>query len=154
MQRSSFKSKRPLLQKARNWAADLFEAKRCETPRPAVKPGQGGFLFNPQPKENAVYHEGYRRIVASLPCIICGIEGRSQAAHPPPSAKGRKEDDRKTFPLCAPAPDHIGCHTLFDQYKLFTAEETRARAVLMGIETRYEVMTRGLWPKDLPYLVE
>ena len=34
--------------------------------------------------------EKYRRAVASLPCINCGIQGYSQAAHLPPEAKGMK----------------------------------------------------------------
>ena len=39
-------------------------------------------------KAMPVRSEAYRRAVASLPCIACGIQGYSQAAHLPPEAKG------------------------------------------------------------------
>ena len=41
-------------------------------------------------KAAPVRSEAYRRAVASLPCIACGIQGYSQAAHLPPEAKGMK----------------------------------------------------------------
>ena len=44
----------------------------------------------PIPKAAPVRSEAYRRAVASLPCIACGIQGYSQAAHLPPEAKGMK----------------------------------------------------------------
>ena len=62
---------------------------------PAVTPGA---FRAPQPVASApsaqvakaapVRSEAYRRAVASLPCIACGIQGYSQAAHLPPEAKG------------------------------------------------------------------
>ena len=42
------------------------------------------------PKDAPVRSEAYRRAVASLPCIACGIQGYSQAAHLQPEAKGMK----------------------------------------------------------------
>ena len=44
-------------------------------------------------KAAPVRSEAYRRLVASLPCIACGIQGYSQAAHLPPEAKGMKQVD-------------------------------------------------------------
>lgn len=35
----------------------------------------------PIAKDQPVRSEAYRRAVASLPCVICGIAGQSQAAH-------------------------------------------------------------------------
>ena len=54
----------------------------------------------PVTKDAPVRSEAYRRAVASLPCIACGIQGYSQAAHLPPEAKGMKQSDLLTFPLC------------------------------------------------------
>ena len=64
---------------------------------PAVTPGA---FRAPQPvaiapaapitKDNPVRSQQYLRAVASLPCIACGIQGYSQAAHLPPEAKGMK----------------------------------------------------------------
>lgn len=44
----------------------------------------------PVTKDNPVRSQQYLRAVASLPCIACGIQGYSQAAHLPPEAKGMK----------------------------------------------------------------
>lgn len=44
----------------------------------------------PIAKDNPVRSQQYLRVVASLPCIACGIQGYSQAAHLPPEAKGMK----------------------------------------------------------------
>ena len=55
----------------------------------------------PIEKENAVECEPYRRLVAQLPCMWCGISGYSQHAHLN-LGKGLnlKTDDRTGFPLC------------------------------------------------------
>lgn len=102
------------------------------------------------PKENAIYSESYRRLVAALPCINCGIEGQSQAAHPPPTGKGIKEDDRETFPLCCTSLLTTGCHVEFDQYRLIPAELMRHQAEIWGAQTRAEIKSEGLWPESLP----
>lgn len=103
-----------------------------------------------QPKENAVYSEPYRRLVAAMPCRYCGVQGYSQAAHPPPTAKGRKEDDRTTFALCSTRPGVLGCHVAFDQYKLFHRADVDVMANRWGTETRAEILAAGQWPKNLP----
>ena len=102
------------------------------------------------PKESAVEHEGYRRLVASLPCIRCGIHGISQAAHPNTGkGAGIKTDDRRCFPLCCDQPLRRGCHPLFDQGAIYSKEERRALEVSWGRETRADIRRRGLWPDDL-----
>ena len=56
----------------------------------------------PEPKAEALRSEQYRRLVAALPCKVCGIAGHSQAAHPNTGkGAGTKTDDRQCFPLCA-----------------------------------------------------
>ena len=61
---------------------------------PTVAPGAFrapqpvGAPVAPIEKENPVRSPQYLRAVASLPCIACGIQGYSQAAHLPPEAKG------------------------------------------------------------------
>lgn len=103
-------------------------------------------------KDHPVRSESYRRLVAMLPCANCGISELSQAAHPPPTGKGIKEDDRECFPLCCDRPGERGCHSLFDQYKLFTPETTRCYAKWWGAETREIIDGNGMWPADLPRL--
>ena len=102
------------------------------------------------PKENAVRSEPYRRLVAALSCCACGVEDYSQAAHPPPTGKGRKEDDRECFPLCCDRPLVVGCHFKFDQYQLVPEDMMRAQAAFWGANTRTEIYHAGNWPVGLP----
>jgi len=73
--------------------------------------------------------KSYRRAVADLPCVNCGIDGHSQCAHANGLEYGKgmgiKADDGACFPLCADRPGVRGCHSLFDQCALFTKEERR-----------------------------
>lgn len=85
--------------------------------------------------------EPYRRLVAALPCIACGIEGASQAAHPN-SGKGLgiKTDDLLCFPLC-----HVGaadCHGRFDRYELHGKQRQRE------IEPQWAAQTRARLAAD------
>lgn len=103
-------------------------------------------------KENPLKSEPYRRLVASLPCINCGRVGHSQHAHTNAlKAKGMKNDDRDAMPLCADDYGILGCHSRFDRYALFL---DRAEHVRMGKEwaeqTRNQIETMGLWPRNLP----
>lgn len=73
--------------------------------------------FTPAPKEpEPVRDEDYRRLVAALPCVLCGIGGSSQCAHPNAGkAKGLKACDLLTFPLCHEGAN--GCHRAWDAYQ-------------------------------------
>lgn len=67
-----------------------------------------------------VRSEPYRRLVASLPCIACRVQNRSNHAHANSGKwKGVKADDRDGFPLCVDQLGKIGCHTMHDQRKMF-----------------------------------
>jgi hypothetical protein len=67
------------------------------------------------PKPKRIKSESYRRWVASRPCICCGIEGFSQAAHPNGGGMGTKHSDLECFAMCATRPGELGCHAEFDQ---------------------------------------
>ncbi|MBA3774666.1 MAG: hypothetical protein H0X13_19880 [Ramlibacter sp.] len=104
----------------------------------------------PIPKERMVRSEAYRLLVASLPCINCRRIGRSQAAHPPPTGKSLKEDDRQCFPLCADELARTGCHTRFDQYQLFPADQMREQALAWAQRTRNTIEAARKWPAGVP----
>lgn len=88
----------------------------------------GSTTPRPKPPE-PIRSEAYRRLVAQLPCCNCGKEGRSQTAHQNENkAKGRKVCDFNSMPLCADEPGMIGCHTAFDQYKLFATKDEHTEA--------------------------
>lgn len=109
------------------------------------------------PKEDLVRSEPYRRLVASLPCIFCGIKGYSQHAHQNPG-KGLslKVDDRCAMPLCCTRPGVEGCHPKFDLYRLVPggneahAELGRKWAAM----TRHHLRCIGLWPPKVPHMPE
>lgn len=107
------------------------------------------------PKENPVRSAAYRKLVASLPCIRCGIVGYSQAAHAD-QGKGAhiKADDRTCYPACCTRPGYIGCHAVIGSTGTYTREERRALEIEYGIRTRQKVRQMGKWPKGIPHMEE
>ena len=101
-------------------------------------------------KEQPVRSEAYRRLVAALPCAMCGRPGPSQAAHPN-TGKGLalKACDLLAFPLCADRPGEIGCHMLFDQGAMFDKLARRVAEVRWGRQTQERIMFEGSWPAGL-----
>lgn len=105
-------------------------------------------------KENAVESEPYRRLVAQLPCMWCGIEGYSQHAHLN-LGKGLnlKTDDRTGFALCCSRPGIEGCHVAYDQYRLIEGADSDLHheyGLEWGRITRHTILTMGRWPRSVP----
>lgn len=101
-------------------------------------------------KDRLVRSEAYRRAVAGLPCIHCGIAGISQCAHANTGkGAGIKTSDLDSFPLCACQPDRRGCHSKFDQGALFTKTERRLIEPAWIADTQRRIKMMGLWPKGL-----
>jgi len=97
--------------------------------------------------------EAYRRAVAALPCIWCGISDFSQHAHLNlGKGMGIKTDDRTGFPLCCTRPDIEGCHVAYDQYRLVDGgrEAHRDYGLEWGRITRHTILESGQWPQRLP----
>lgn len=123
--RTPLRSKAPPPRPARQW----------EGPAPAVTPPRATLqrhdgkarMVVPVPKAQPLRDENYRLWVASLPCINCGIEGYTQAAHGPTLGKGIKADDRTCVPLCADRLGVQGCHSRADQYAEFHREARAAK---------------------------
>lgn len=144
--------------KRSGFSRPAFEHKRTlHTPIPEhLRRGVMAVAGNPAspiPKENAIHHEGYRRLVAARPCIHCGKPDRSQHAHEnEQKGKSLKLDDRRAMPLCADEPELEGCHTKFDQYRLLPGgrEAHIEQGKRWAAQTRVDIMTAGLWPKRLP----
>ena len=104
-------------------------------------------------KDAPARSEAYRRIVAAMPCIHCGIAGYSQHAHANAGkGKGIKTDDRMGFPLCAARPGVEGCHAAFDQYRLLPGgrDEHAEAGERWAERTRAAVLEAGVWPNRLP----
>jgi hypothetical protein len=114
-------------------------------------PSLAGVFSAPIAKQDAMRHEGYRRLVAAMPCKICGIQQHSQAAHPNAGkARGMKADDRACFALCADRPGVKGCHPKFDQYEIAGRHAQALMELAWGADTRRQIAAQGLWPADLP----
>ena len=106
----------------------------------------------PISKDNPVRSQQYLRVVASLPCIACGIQGYSQAAHANTGkGMGIKACDLQTFPLCADRPGQRGCHTLFDQGALFNKEARRLIEPAWVADTQRQIHAMGDWPKKFSF---
>ena len=106
------------------------------------------------PKAQPVRSEAYRRAVASLPCVICGIAGQSQAAHGSGvgtavcKGMGLKSCDLTCFAAC------VTCHHQLDQHALFTKAVRHQLEPVWAADTQRKIHAMGLWPKNLPYPIE
>ncbi|NYT25367.1 hypothetical protein H0A73_17340 [Alcaligenaceae bacterium] len=101
--------------------------------------------------ESSVFRSlAHRQIVASLPCIRCRRQMRSQAAHLNLAAlgkgKGLKVSDAFLVPLCAPDLGAAGCHYLLDQSGRIPREESAALQIRWLKLTRTTLQARGQWP--------
>lgn len=144
MKRSSFRVKLP----ARK------PAKQVEyRPRPravAVFEGEARMAV-PVPKENPLQHEGYIRLVRSMPCKGCGIAGFTQFCHSDEGkGLGIKSDCRAGWPGCGPRPGINGCHYDVGTSGFLGREGRRKFEREAAAQTRSEIRADGLWPPDLP----
>lgn len=116
-------------------------------PRPPVRPVTGcRGVYAPAanepvvvPKVPPVRSESYRRWIATLPCIVCRIEGYTQAAHPNYGrGLGQKASDLECFPLCSTRPGHMGHHAEHDLLIEMTLAERRE------LEQQYIAKTQAM----------
>ena len=106
-----------------------------------------------QPKEDAIQHEGYMRLVRQFRCAHCGREGPSQFCHMDRGkGTGIKSDCRYGWPGCGPHDGMPGCHYLIGTQRIYPKEVRRALESEMSARTRAEIEALGLWPKRLPRL--
>lgn len=106
----------------------------------------------PVPKDEPVRSEAYRRAVASLPCIICGVWGYSQAAHANTGkGMGTRACDLTLFPACCARPGEVGCHARLDHGALFTKLVRRELEPVWAADTQRKVYALSLWPAGLAY---
>ena len=105
----------------------------------------------PITKSAPVRNEAYRRAVASLPCVICGLQGNSQAAHGSGAGTatckgmGLKSCDLNCFPAC------VNCHRQLDQGALFKRAVRHELEPVWAADTQRKIQAMGLWPKTLQY---
>jgi hypothetical protein len=90
-------------------------------------------------KQSTYRSEAWLRAVASLPCVKCGLEGSTQAAHRNEGkSMGKKTDDCLTAALC------VGCHSAIDQGKNMTRDERRSVMDFAILMTLVQLAREGL----------
>ena len=116
----------------------------------AANMGSATTAAAPIPKAAPVRSEALRRAVASLPCVICGMPGYSQAAHGSEGkGMGIKACDLTLFPACCDRPGVRGCHSQLDQGALFTKAVRRELEPVWAADTQRRIKAMGLWPTNL-----
>ncbi len=128
------------------------------TPKPrevVLRRDQPATLCAPLPKSKPWRCKAYLRLVASMPCVICGMSGNCQAAHAD-EGKGLaiKSDDRTCFPACADRPGWQGCHSLVGSTGTMTKQERREFEQRQGAATRARIKADGLWRPEWPEWAE
>ncbi|WP_338509146.1 hypothetical protein [Burkholderia gladioli] len=97
------------------------------------------------PKVLTFRSEDLRRLVVTLPCMNCGVERHTQAAHMNlGKGMGLKASDAAIAALCADRPGIRGCHSLLDQGGALTFDERRQFEIEMVALTYIALMERGL----------
>ena len=160
MKRAPFKRAAPTTKSHSNQAAALtsqaLTAIKTRAPLRASTYAAPTEPAAPIAKSAPVRSEALRRAVASLPCVICGMPGYSQAAHGSEGkGMGIKASDLDSFPLCTVHPGADGrlvqgCHENFDQGALFTKAVRREQEPVWAADTRRKLLALGLWPKGVP----
>ena len=96
-------------------------------------------------KENLIQHAGYMDIVRAMPCAHCGSPPRSEFCHSDMGkGTGIKSDCREGWPGCHACHDAIGTRRIYPRLKRRELESIMAR------QTREQIESDGLWPKNLP----
>lgn len=97
------------------------------------------------PKILTYRSEPLRRAVAMLPCVCCGREGRTQAAHTNLGKGGAiKAPDSWLMALCADDYGFVGCHSKVDARSTMGKMERRQFEVEMVALTYVALVERGL----------
>ena len=154
MKRAPFKRAAPTTKSHSNQAAALtgqaLTAIKTRAPLRASTYAAPTEPAAPIAKSAPVRSEALRRAVASLPCVICGMPGYSQAAHGSEGkGMGIKACDLTLFPACCDRPGVRGCHSQLDQGALFTKAMRREREPVWAADTQRRIKAPGLWPTNL-----
>ena len=110
-----------------------------------------GTTAAPEPKEDVLTSEAYRRAVRGLECMRCGHPPRSQFCHTDEGkGTGIKTDDRRGWAGCGPHDGLAGCHHFVGTSGTLPKAERRAEDARLAAKTRETLRARGLWPKNVP----
>lgn len=93
--------------------------------------------------------DAYRRAVAQLPCVCCGLFGYTECADTAQSSASGADID--TIPLCTNSAGHRGCKQML-RAGVLMSEVTGCELVPDWIaDTQRRVHALGLWPAGVVY---
>lgn len=96
------------------------------------------------PKEPTYRDPKLRELVSRLPCVNCGVEGRTQAAHLNlGKGLGLKSSDAAIAALCCSGVGWQGCHEDYDSGKRMTRDERREFGHRVVMLTYVALLERG-----------
>ena len=151
LRRTGFK--RPPMPARREREEGEFDSLVIERPAARMASGLATSVPVVVEKEDPQRSEPYRRLVAAMDCIHCGLKGPGvcQAAHADTGkGAGMKSDDRTCYPACATQPGRPGCHDIIGASGALEKETRRALEVIYAARTRAKVIAAGEWPAGLP----
>lgn len=100
------------------------------------------------PKSTYIRSKALLRAIATLPCMHCGSEGMTQAAHSNRASHGKgrslKASDEYSCALC------FTCHQSMDQGSRLSRDERETMHSNAWRKTVRELVKRGLWPAAVP----
>ena len=101
------------------------------------------------PKQKYFRSKKHLKLVASLPCQVCGTENQTQAAHSNwaelgGKAKSLKASDEYTAALC------LKCHWEIDQGNKWSKVERQQAWKSAHYKTVQLLVDSGQWPVDIP----
>ena len=110
----------------------------------------------PIPKAQPLRSEEYRRLVASLPCVLCKIEGYSNACHSDDGSKGcgTKSSDATCYPGCVSRPGIVGCHERIGTLRELRKDQRRELEALWANQTRMKLRAMAASDADVRKVVE
>ena len=137
MKRAAIRRKAP----PRREATQSTYSPRPRTPAQPVLVADGkARMVVPVPKAQPLRDEGYRRLVAALPCVLCGIVGYSNACHGDEGkGLGIKAGDETAYPGCVSRPGIVGCHERIGTLRELRKDQRRELEALWANQTRMKL---------------
>lgn len=108
-------------------------------------------------KESSIFRsDAYLALVRTIPCVMCGIQHLTQAAHSNQlafgKARGMKASDASAMALCASTQERNGCHAVHDQGGKLSKAEWKAVEYQNIVATVMTLMNHHKWtfmPPDI-----
>lgn len=110
----------------------------------------------PVPKLMPLRDEEYRRLVASLKCVMCGVVGFSNACHSDNSSKGAglKSGDETCYPACVSRPGILGCHERIGTVREIPKNQRHELEELWANQTRMTLRKLAMFDAGARRVVE